>query len=79
MSTRRKFLLGTASVAAAGTALVVGWGLLPVRQRLRGSTPLTTAPGQQAFNGWVKIGADDTVTIQVPKSEMGQGVLTSLA
>jgi len=79
MSTRRKFLLGTAGVAAAGTALVVGWGLLPVRQRLRGSAPLPSAAGQLAFNGWVKIGADDTVTIQVPKSEMGQGVLTSLA
>ena len=79
MSTRRKFLLGTAGVAAAGTALVVGWGVLPVRQRQRGSAPLPTAAGQQAFNGWVKIADDDTVTIQVPKSEMGQGVLTSLA
>ena len=79
MSTRRKFLLGTAGVAAAGTALVVGWGLMPPRQRLTGSAPLPTAPGQQAFNGWVKVAADDTVTIQVPKSEMGQGVITSLA
>ncbi|OGB00997.1 MAG: acylaldehyde oxidase [Burkholderiales bacterium RIFCSPHIGHO2_12_FULL_69_20] len=79
MSTRRKFLLGTAGVAAAGTALVVGWGLMPPRQRLTGSAPLPTAPGQQAFNGWVKVAADDTVTIQVPKSEMGQGVITALA
>lgn len=79
MSTRRKFLLATAGVAAAGTALVVGWGLMPVRQRLLGSQPLPTAAGQQAFNGWVKIASDDTVTVMVPKSEMGQGVLTSLA
>ena len=33
----------------------------------------------QVFNGWVKIASDDTVTVMVPKSEMGQGVLTSLA
>jgi len=79
MSTRRTFLLGTAGVAAAGTALVVGWGLMPVRQRQRGSAPLPTAPGQQAFNGWVKIGSDDTVTVMCPKSEMGQGVVTALA
>ncbi|MDH4391118.1 MAG: molybdopterin-dependent oxidoreductase [Aquabacterium sp.] len=79
MSTRRKFLLATAGVAAAGTALVVGWGLMPVRQRLVGSRPLPAAAGQQVFNGWVKIASDDTVTVMVPKSEMGQGVHTSLA
>ena len=79
MSTRRTFLLATAGVATAGTALVVGWGLLPVRQRLTGSQPLPTAQGQQAFNGWVKIGSDGVVTVMVPKSEMGQGVHTALA
>lgn len=79
MSTRRKFLLATAGVAVAGTALVVGWSVLPPRQRLTGSVPLPTAPGQRAFNGWVKIADDDSVTVMVPKSEMGQGVLTALA
>jgi len=79
MSTRRKFLLGTVGVAVAGTALVVGWGLMPVRQRLTGSQPLPAAAGQHVFNGWLKIDIDDTVTVMVPKSEMGQGVLTALA
>lgn len=79
MSTRRKFLLATGGVLAASTALVVGWGLMPPRQRLTGSAALPLAPGQQAFNGWVKIASDDSVTVMVPKSEMGQGVLTSLA
>ena len=78
-STRRKFLLATGGVLAASTALVVGWGLMPPRQRLTGNAPLPVTPGQQAFNGWVKIASDDSVTIMVPKSEMGQGVLTSLA
>jgi isoquinoline 1-oxidoreductase subunit beta len=73
---RRHILLGTA--AAAG-ALTVGWALLPPRQRLQGSAPLPTAAGQVAFNGWVKVASDNTVTVMVPKSEMGQGIHTALA
>lgn len=76
MLTRRSWLLGT--VAAAG-ALVVGWSLMPVRQRLTGSQPLPTGPGQNALNGWVKIGVDNSITVMSPKSEMGQGVHTGLA
>lgn len=76
MVTRRSWLLGT--VAATG-ALVVGWSLMPVRQRLTGSQPLPTGPGQSAFNGWVKIGVDNSVTVMMAKSEMGQGVHTGLA
>ena len=58
---------------------MLGWGLLPPRQRLVGSQPLAVAPGQQALNGWVAIGADDLVHIVLAKSEMGQGVHTALA
>ena len=73
---RRYFVLGP--VAAVG-ALAVGWGVLPPRQRLRSTKPPATAPGQVAFNGWVKIGADDSVTVLMPKSELGQGAHTGLA
>jgi isoquinoline 1-oxidoreductase beta subunit len=73
---KRHFLLG--SVAAVG-ALGVGWSLLPVRQRLNPARPLPTSAGQVALNGWVKIGADDSIVIELPKSEMGQGVHTGLA
>ncbi len=73
---RRHFVLGTLGTAGA---LVVGWSLLPPRQRLTTSRPLTTAPGQVALNGWVKIAADDRVTVVMPKSEMGQGTHTGLA
>ena len=76
MATRRRFILGTAAV---GGALVVGWGLLPPRQRLTGRQPLPVLPGQSAFNGWLKIAADGGVLVQTPKSEMGQGVHTALA
>ncbi|NRF67123.1 xanthine dehydrogenase family protein molybdopterin-binding subunit [Aquincola sp. S2] len=73
---RRYFVLGT--LGAAG-ALMLGWSLLPVRQRLTPSAPLPTQPGQAALNGWVKVGADDRVTVLLAKSEMGQGIHTALA
>jgi isoquinoline 1-oxidoreductase beta subunit len=73
---RRHFISYT--VGAAG-ALVVGWGILPPRQRLIPGTPLPVAPGQVALNGWVKVSADNTVTIVMCQAEMGQGVHTGLA
>ena len=76
MTTRRRFILGT--LAATG-ALAIGWGLLPARQRLTTGQPLPVQPGQVAFNGWLKLGSDDTVVVVIPKSEMGQGVHTALA
>jgi isoquinoline 1-oxidoreductase beta subunit len=73
---RRTLLLGGA--AAAG-ALVVGWSVLPPRQRLTTARPLAVRDGQVALNGWVKVGADNSVTVAMCKSEMGQGVHTGLA
>jgi isoquinoline 1-oxidoreductase beta subunit len=76
MLSRRRILLGTLGVTGA---LVIGWTVMPPRQRLRTSQPLPSRPGQQALNGWVQIGSDDRVTIMLAKSEMGQGVSTALA
>ncbi len=59
--------------------LVVGWSVLPARQRLLPATPLADNPDQPAFNGWVRIGVDDTVTVVMSRSEMGQGVYTALS
>ncbi len=73
---RRTFLLGSAGAAGA---LVVGWSLLPPRQRLTTAQPLPLRAGQVALNGWVKVAADNTVTVVMSKSEMGQGVYTGLA
>ena len=72
---RRHFLLAAATVAGA---VVVGWGVLPARQRLNLSDPLPVRDGVVPLNGWVRIGADGMVFIAVPRSEMGQGVLTAL-
>jgi isoquinoline 1-oxidoreductase beta subunit len=72
---RRRFIFG--GVAAVG-ALVVGWGVMPARQRLNASHPLPVSDGAVALNGWVAVGADGMVTVAMPRSEMGQGVHTAL-
>jgi isoquinoline 1-oxidoreductase beta subunit len=72
---RRRFLLGG---LAAGGALLIGWGLQPPRQRLRGARVLALEAGAVPLNGWVAIAPDGTISIVVPRSEMGQGVNTAL-
>jgi isoquinoline 1-oxidoreductase beta subunit len=76
MLKRRTFLLGGASALGA---LLVGWSVLPPGQRLTPSTPLPAQGNQVALNGWVKIAADNSVTIIMCKAEMGQGIHTGLA
>ena len=73
---RRTFLLAG---AGTGGALLMGWALLPPRQRLFGRQRLQTSNGAVALNGWVTIAPDDTITVVVPKAEMGQGIHTALA
>lgn len=73
--TRRSFLLAG---LAAGGALLIGWGAQPPRQRLHPSRPLALAGDEVALNGWVALAPDGTVSVVVPRSEMGQGVHTAL-
>ena len=72
---RRRFLLG--GLLGSG-ALLVGWGMHPPRQRLHTAEPLAVAQGAVALNGWVVLNPDGTVSVVVPRSEMGQGVHTAL-
>ena len=72
---RRTWLL---SAAGAAGALVVGWGLVPQRSRLGSAGLLRPVDGHVALNGWIKIGTDGSVTLAMPRSEMGQGVHTAL-
>jgi isoquinoline 1-oxidoreductase beta subunit len=72
---RRRFLMG--SLAASG-ALLVGWGFAAPRQRLHTASPLAVEAGAVALNGWVAIAPDGTISVVVPRSEMGQGVNTAL-
>lgn len=73
---RRTFLLAG---LGTGGALFLGWSLLPPRQRLLGRTRPDTEGEVVALNGWLTIAPDDTVTVVVPKAEMGQGTHTALA
>ncbi|VXA94546.1 Isoquinoline 1-oxidoreductase beta subunit [Massilia sp. 9I] len=72
---RRNFLLGG---VLAGGALMVGWGVQPPRQRLHTANPLALDGDAMALNGWIAIAPDGTVSVVVPRSEMGQGVHTAL-
>lgn len=71
--TRREFLRAS---AVAGAGLVVGCRLVGRgrRRSARGEEPGSFAP-----NAWVRVAPDGRVAIWVSKSEMGQGVRTSLA
>jgi isoquinoline 1-oxidoreductase beta subunit len=73
---RRTLLLS--GLGAAG-ALVVGWGLVPMRSRLGGVDSLPVKDGEVDLNGWIKIAADGSVLLAMNRSEMGQGTHTALA
>ncbi len=68
--TRRSVLAGT----AIGGGLLVAWSFVPREY----DSPLEPAPGETAFDAWLKIGEDGVVTVAVPQLEMGQGVTTLL-
>ncbi|MBA2965427.1 MULTISPECIES: xanthine dehydrogenase family protein molybdopterin-binding subunit [Ramlibacter] len=72
---RRTLLL--AGTAGAG-ALLVGWLALPQRSRLGSRALLPAGEGEVALNGWIKVGADGSIVLAMPRSEMGQGVYTAL-
>ena len=73
---RRAILLS--GLGAAG-ALLVGWSLLPPRERLGNAGTLPVLEGEVGLNGWIKIAADGAVQLAMNRSEMGQGAHTALA
>ena len=71
---RRTFLIGAAAIAG-GVAVGYWYVSRPYPNPLDGDL----AAGEAAFNPYVKIGADNTVTVIAPRAEMGQGISTTLA
>jgi isoquinoline 1-oxidoreductase subunit beta len=67
---RRVFLRRAALV---GGGLVLALALPPTT-----GGPRATAEAGGELNAWLRIGADDSITIVVDRSEMGQGVYTAL-
>jgi isoquinoline 1-oxidoreductase subunit beta len=68
---RRGFLQGSAATAAG---LVIGFHV--PETRAAGGPPKPAAPSPNAF---LRIGPDDSVTVMIAHSEMGQGIWTGLA
>lgn len=73
--TRRLVIFGGAAVAGGG--LLVGYATLPW-QTLDRARQIGAREGETLVASWVRIGKDNSVTVIVPHSEMGQGVHTSL-
>jgi isoquinoline 1-oxidoreductase subunit beta len=72
---RRRFLV-TSAGATAG--LVIGFQV-PLAGRIAlAADPATAKPALPPPNAFLQIGADDTVTVRLAHSEMGQGVWTTL-
>ena len=69
--TRREFVRAGLA-AGAGLTLAVSLG------GCAGEAPPPTGSAPFAPDAWIRIGADDTVTVMVDRSEMGQGVSTAL-
>jgi isoquinoline 1-oxidoreductase beta subunit len=71
---RRAFIVGG---TVAGGGLLLAYALSPF-STLKRARSLAAAGDEVMLLTWVKIAPDDTVTVIVPHSEMGQGVHTSL-
>src|SRR3984893_9263332 len=72
MMTSRRSFLKTAALSSA--SLVIGFD---GARLLHGAEASVESPFKP--NAWIRVDADGTVTLTIGKSEMGQGVRTSLA
>src|SRR3954471_9734724 len=76
----RRDLLSTAA-AATGALVVSFW--MPQRAPAQNVNPAgaawATEPAVDEINAWVVVAPDDTVTIRIAQTELGQGVWTSNA
>ena len=76
--TRRGLLIGAGVIGgslAIGTTLA--WRRVANGQQFM--LPADAAKGETSFNAWLKIAPDSTITVAVPRQDMGQGIYTMLA
>jgi isoquinoline 1-oxidoreductase beta subunit len=73
-NSRRQFLKASALL---GGGLVIGF-VIPGAKRLAAQPAAAAAVASFAPNAFLRIGADDSVTVLLAHSEMGQGVWTTL-
>ena len=72
---RRSFLK---IAAAAGGGLMVGFWSLPGEAFAATAAKTAAAATPADLNAFIAIGADDAITLTMPKVEMGQGTYTSI-
>lgn len=72
---RRAFLIGGAAIAGGGL-FALHWTKSSNSGK---AAEITAKAGEGSFAGWVKIAADDTVTLYSPHIDFGQGSHTALA
>lgn len=73
---RRRLLIATGLVG--GAFVVGGYFLYRGRDRLALPEGFAAPKGESWLTGWLRIGTDGTVTVAVPRQEMGQGITTAL-
>jgi isoquinoline 1-oxidoreductase beta subunit len=71
---RRTFLTAGVAAGVIGGGLVLGIRHAGKREAAAGESGRTLAP-----NAFVRVAPDDTITVVIGKSEMGQGIYTGLA
>jgi isoquinoline 1-oxidoreductase beta subunit len=71
---RRKFLIAAGSI---GAGLIIGF-VVPGARRFAHAQDQPAKPAPPQPNAFLRIGADDTIIVQLAHSEMGQGIWTAL-
>jgi isoquinoline 1-oxidoreductase beta subunit len=72
----RRLMIFTGIAAAGG--LAIGWALMPYSTLPR-ARELAGRDGETLLRNWVRIGADNSVTVFVPHVDFGQGSQTAVA
>lgn len=73
---RRGFIVGT---GATGLTIGILASCAPATEPEAEAPDYSDLPPNEEVNAWVHIDHDDTVTVRIARSEMGQGTLTGLA
>jgi isoquinoline 1-oxidoreductase subunit beta len=71
---RRAFLIGAAA-ALGGGLFALKWADTSAASSAKA---FTTGKGETSFSAWLKIGADDAITVYSPHADIGQGTDTAL-
>ena len=70
---RRTFLLGSAAIAGG-----IAVGYYAYRKPYPNPLVADSAKGEGVFTPFIKIASDNSITVMVPRAEMGQGIVTTL-